>query len=255
MRELMIAPADKIKRGEMNKFIMTVGCSLCFCVLTGSVEAALLPATDPAGYVARLLINEVPFPGEHGYVSEEDTMAAMRALLFVLDSRINQVPAGYRQSEVAAINSKNVLDIITAGGEHGQMDGFYYKQGQPAMVPRVTARINNLIKISQQGAPGRFARLINYAQEIASDYVSWGVVPSPDIFAGLSSIPPYKVTGRAYGWMTDKGYYHPGGTFIKIPDNKRGRLGGNRFFTLTQRSSKTDSDQGSKQKSLISVSK
>jgi len=239
----------------MNKFTKIICWSISFCVLTGSAEAALLPATDPSGYVARLLINEVPFPGEHGYVSEADTMAAMRALLLVLDSRINRVPAGYRQSEVAAVNSENVLDIITAGGERGQMDGFYYSQGRPAMVPRITARISNLIKISNQGAPGRFARLINYAQKIASDYVTRGVVPQPDIFAGISYIPPYKVTGHAYGWMTDKGYYHPGGTFVKIPDKKRGRLGGNRFFTLTQRSSSQSPAKGSTPKSLISVPK
>jgi len=217
------------------------------------VQAELLPASDPSGYVARLLINEVPFPGEHGYVSEEDTMAAMRALLLVLDSRINQVPSGYHRSEVAAVDSDNVLDIITAGGERGQMDGFFYSRGQPAMVPRVTARIESLVRISRQGSPGRFARLIDYAQRLASDYVARGVVPEPDIFAGLNYIPPLQVTGRAYGWMTDKGYYHPGGTFVKIPDDKRGRLGGNRFFTLVQRSAPPA--QGSKSKALISVSK
>jgi hypothetical protein len=31
--------------------------------------------------VALLLINEVPFPGERGYLSEEDTKAAMLAVL------------------------------------------------------------------------------------------------------------------------------------------------------------------------------
>lgn len=237
-----------------NRFIF-IGClilSACFCRAQAS---ALLPSSDPAGYVARLLINEVPFPGEHGYVSEEDTMTTMRALLHVLDSRINRVPPGYRRSEVAAVDSDKVLDIITAGGERGQMDGFYYKQGKPAMVPRITARINNLLRIANQGKPGRFARLIGYAQKISSDFIRGGVLPQPDIFAGITYIPPVKVTGGAYGWMTDKGYYHPGGGFVKIPDSKRGSLGGNRFFTLTQRSAANSSVKGSKQKPLVSASK
>ena len=235
----------------MNKLITIIYLSLgLLCFLQGA-DAALRSASDPAGYVARLLINEVPFPGEHGYVSEEDTKAAMRALIHVLDSRINKVPSGYRRSEVASVDSDNVLDIITAGGVRGQMDGFYYNKGRPAMVSRVTARINNLVRISKQGAPGRFARLINYAQKISSDYVDRGVVPRPDLFEVIRFIAPHKVTGCAYGWMTDKGYYHPGGTFVKIPDSKRGRLGGNRFFTLMQRSSA----QTPKRKPLVSASK
>jgi len=42
------------------------------------------PPNTVVGYVATLLINEVPFPGEKGYVSEQDTQAAMRQILWVL---------------------------------------------------------------------------------------------------------------------------------------------------------------------------
>ncbi len=35
--------------------------------------AALDPPAAPAGYLARLLINEAPFPGEKGYISETNT--------------------------------------------------------------------------------------------------------------------------------------------------------------------------------------
>ena len=239
----------------MNKFITVIIFSfLCF-VLDGVAKVALLSANAPAGYVARLLINEVPFPGEHGYISEADTMAAMRALLFVLDSRINQVPSGYRRSEVAAVDSNNVLDIITAGGVRGQMDGFYYNRGKPAMASRVTKRVNNLLTISNKGTPGRFARLIRYAQRITSDYIARGVVPQPDIFVGITTIHPRKVTGRAYGWMTDRDYYNPGGCFVKIPNHMRGSLGGNRFYTLAQRGSSQRAKSGSKQKSIIIIPK
>ena len=50
----------------------------------------LTPINTKSGYVARLLINEVPFPGESGWVSESDTKGAMLSILHVLDSRIQQ---------------------------------------------------------------------------------------------------------------------------------------------------------------------
>lgn len=198
-------------------------------------RVVLVPAAEPAGYIARLLINETPFPGERGYVSEEDSKATMRALLLVLDARSNRIPPGYTREEIAATHSSNVVDIITAGGLHGQMEGFYRdSKGRPAMAARVNARVANLVRIAGEGEPGRFARLLNYAQAAASDYLA-GKPPEPDLFASLASIPPVKVTGHAYGWMSDQDYYHPGGDFVRIPDRHRGRLGGNRFFTLEKR--------------------
>ena len=198
----------------------------------------LLPVTETAGYIARLLINETPFPGERGYVSEEDSKATMRALLLVIDARCNRIPPGFTRKEIADTGSSDVLDVITAGGFRGQMDGFYRdSKGRPAMASRVTARIANLARIAGEGEPGRFARLLNYAQAVASDYLA-GTPPAPDLFESLASIPPNKVTGRAYGWMTDQDCYHPGGYFVRIPDRLRGRLGGNRFFTLERRTAK-----------------
>lgn len=217
--------------------------AMVFCLVLGALSGTaapnveLLPAAETAGYIARLLINETPFPGERGYVSEEDSKATMRALLLVLDARSNRIPPGYSREEIADTRSRDVTDIITAGGRHGQIAGFYRdNKGRPAMAPRVTARIANLVSIAGEGEPGRFAGLLNYAQTIASAYVK-GAAPSPDLFEGITQIPPKKVAGHAYGWMTDQDYYHPGGDFVRIPDRLRGRLGGNRFFTLERRTS------------------
>ena len=217
-----------------------------------AIDAVLLPAYAPDGYLARLLINESAFPGERGYVSEEDTKAAMRALLLVIDARTHQIPPGYTREEVADTASADLIDIITAGGLRGQMAGFYRsRSGHPAMAARVTARVANLVRISCQGAPDRFARLIAYAQKLASDYLA-GVKPAPDLYAKITRIPPKNVTGRAYGWMTDQDYYHPGGDFVRIPDPLRGRLGGNRFYTLEKRSASAVAQAGST-KPLVSV--
>jgi len=205
--------------------------------LQAAPEETLLPSHTPAGYIARLLINEIPFPGERGYVSEEDSKATLRALLLVLDARLNSIPPGYTREEVADTLSTNILDVITAGGTRGQMDGFYRDaSGRPAMAPRVTARIARLQRIANQGEPDRFARLLAYAQSLAVAYLS-GEKPKPDLFASISHIPPKPVTGRAFAWMTDQEYYHPGGNFIRIPNRLRGRLGGNRFYTLEKRKS------------------
>ena len=99
------------------------------------------PST-PAGYVALLLINEVPFPGERAYVSEEDFKAAMLSVLWVLHCRASAIPPGYTQRQVAAVETRNVIDVMTAGGIKGQVDGFYQgPDGRPVAVPRVHERV------------------------------------------------------------------------------------------------------------------
>ena len=182
------------------------------------------------GYLARLLINESPFPGERGYVSEEDTKATMLSILWVLHSRMNYIPPGYSQEQIASIRTQNILDVITA---KNQCEGFFKDAaGRPAAAPRVEARIVNLSQIANSGGkPGRFASLLNFGQGLASAYLKGGV-PGADRFSGLTRVNQVAVTGRAYSWMTDKDYYNPGGNFVTIPDAQQGSLGGNRFFTL-----------------------
>jgi hypothetical protein len=192
--------------------------------------AALAPADTPSGYLARLLVNEVPFPGERGYVSEENTADAMLAVLWVLHSRARFIPPGYKQEEIAAVRSTDILDLVTA--PH-QCEGFFRDAaGRPAMAARVGERIAYLLRIANSGkAPGRFARLLNRAQELATAYFAAG--PSDrDIFEALSRIGPLPVTGRAYAWMTGQDVYNPGGNFVRIPEELNGILGGNRFYTL-----------------------
>ncbi len=206
-------------------------------VVTTEIGAAASPVKlDPAdskpGYLARLLINETPFPGERGWVSEQDTRGAMLAILWVLHSRIHHVPTGYRQEHVAAVRTADLIDVITVGGKKGQCDGFYRDgNGRFRSVSRVHERIDELLRIANQGKPGRFARLINYAQGLARVYFAEGIAGA-DRFAKLHKIGGLPVTGRAYSWMTDRDYYEPGGNFVRIPNAHEGSLGGNRFFTL-----------------------
>ena len=196
---------------------------------------ALDPPGSVSGYLARLLINEAPFPGEHGWVSEADSKAAMLSVLWVLESRLKYVPSGYTQEQIAATRVRDIIDVITAGGVKGQCDGFYRDaQGHPASVPRVQERINYLMSIANKGTPGRFARLLTHAQGLASAYVTGGALAA-DRYAGIARIGTVAVTGRAYSWMTNADCYHPGGTFVPIPDSYQGMLGGNRFFTLKEK--------------------
>lgn len=200
---------------------------------TASTALARLPdPTTPAGYVAHLLVNEVPFPGERGYRSEQDTAAAMEQLLHVLDRRLERIPTPYTQQQIAATRANDILDIITVGGEKGQFDGFYRDaQGRPAMVPRVTERIDNLNRIASQGKPGTFARLLTHAGDLATAYLAEQQRPS-DRHAAVSKAVRQPATGGGYSWMTDEVRYHPGGNFLRIEDTDAGSLGGNRFFTL-----------------------
>jgi len=202
-------------------------------VLAGNIE--LGSKNSEAGYLARLLINETPFPGEKGWVSENNSKATMASILWVLNSRIRYVPPGYRQSELATVQTTNIFDVITAGGVHGQCDGFYRdSSGALAAVPRVEERVQYLIRIGDSGPPGKFARLINYAQDLATTYLAENPLPT-DLFVNLRRVSAIPVTGRAYSWMTDAHHYNPGGDYVRIPDSDRGSLGGNRFFTLKQR--------------------
>jgi len=201
--------------------------------LWGDDFATLLPKESKAGYLARLLINETPFPGERGWKSEKDTKYGMLSILWVLHSRIFHIPPGYLQHHVAATTSKDIIDIITVGGEKGQCDGFYRDaDGKFVAVPRVEERVDYLLKLANKGkAPGRFARLLNYAQGLASTYFEHSI-KGVDRFAGLTKINEVYVTGRAYSWMTNRGFYSPGNNFVRITDFYNGALGGNRFFTL-----------------------
>jgi hypothetical protein len=195
----------------------------------------LLSPKEPAGYLAHVLLNEVPFPGEQGWVSEQDTKAAMLAILWVLHSRIEHIPEGYSQKELATVNTRDILDVITAGGERGQCDGFFRDAGgAPSMVPRVPKRLDYLLGIANKGSPGKFAALITYGQELSKRYFAKGITEA-DRFARVSMVGHVNVTGRAYSWMTDQDIYHPGGDYIHIPDDQSGSLGGNRFSTLKER--------------------
>jgi hypothetical protein len=184
------------------------------------------------GFIALLLINETPFPGERAWESEEDTEAAMLAILWVVHSRLKIIPPGYRQEYIAAERCADVIDVITAGGEKGQCDGFYRDgSGRMVAVRRVHERVESLFKLACNGKPGRFARLLQYAENLAEKYVKDGLAGA-DRFARLSRVGGVAVTGHAYAWMTDRAGYDPGGNFVKIGDETDGSLGGNRFFTL-----------------------
>lgn len=195
---------------------------------------ALKPVTTKSGYLARMLINEPAFPGEKGWVSEEDSKAAMLAMLWVCHARLNHIPHGYTQRQVAATKTTDIIDILTAGGEKGQVDGFYRdKNGDFKILPRVLRRVDEIVKAANTGDPGRFSRLVQHAQGLADAYIKNGI-QGADRYAELRMVNGVRVTGRAYSWMTDEDYYHPGGNFVRIPNDKEGSLGANRFFTLKE---------------------
>jgi len=211
---------------------MVFAAALAFSPVCLSASTNLPSPQTSTGFVAHLLVNETPFPGEKNYRSEEDTMRAMDSVLNVLVARLVHVPPPYRQSDVATVTTTRIVDVIAAGGVRGQVDGFYRDQsGTLRTVSRVTDRVSHLENIANQGAPGRFARLLNYATSLSARYNNQSVVPK-DLFVPLSPIDGIPVTGRAYSWMTDQPVFHPGGNYMRIPNAQHGSLGGNRFFTL-----------------------
>jgi hypothetical protein len=232
-----------IKHGLMNarflnlkRFTFAVSLGVMSFFPSGGRAAGdnveLDPPSTPSGYVALLLINEAPFPGERGYLSEKDTKAAMLSVLWVLHCRVSAIPPGYTQRQVAAVQTRSVIDVMTAGGVKGQVDGFYRgPDGNPVAVPRVHERVAYLIGLANRGQPGKTARLLVYARDLGRQYFQTGPV-GEDLFADLRKIGSKAVTGHAYAWMTDARGCDPGGTFVRVPDAEQGELGGNRFYTL-----------------------
>lgn len=208
---------------------LCIAITVIWGVLCRAATVEIEPATTKAGYVARLLINEVPFPGDPLYRSEADSIRCMTQILWVLDNRIRQIPRGYTQERVANTRTRDIIDIITAPG---QVQDFYRdKAGNFTAASRVFARVDYLVRIANEGTPGRFARLLNQAQELARNY--FGDRPiGDDLFITLRQVGPRRVTGRAYSWMTSDLPYRPGGDFIWIPTDSGGMQGGNHFYTL-----------------------
>ena len=197
-----------------------------------AANVELDPPSTPPGYVSLLLINEAAFPGERGFRSEADSQGAMLAVLWVLHCRAAVIPAGYTQKEIADVQSRSVIDVMTAGGIKGQVDGFYKDSaGRFIAVPRVHERVKYLVQLANQGEPGKMARLLIYARDLARSYFQGGPA-GKDAFAELRRIGGVSVTGRSYAWMTDVRGFDPGGTFVRIPDAHQGSLAGNRFYTL-----------------------
>ena len=215
--------------------IPAIGALVVLALIPWTAQSApvTLPAKNtPTGYVALLLVNEVPFPGDTAYVSEQNSKHAMVEILAVLENRLHAIPRPYTQREVAGIRTRNIIDIITAGGVAGQVQGFYKNdRGEYVVVPRVSRRARHLLAIANQGERGTFARLIEFAANTAKDYLDNGSAVE-DLFASIQSIRRVPVTGRAYAWMTNVHHINPGGNFIVIPPDDQGTLGGNRFFTL-----------------------
>lgn len=210
------------------------GLLLCGVLVQGANVELDSPAT-PAGYVSLLLINEAPFPGERAYVSEEDSQAAMLSVLWVLHCRATDIPPGYTQKQVAAVQTGSVIDVMTAGGVKGQVDGFYKDaDGHPVAVPRVHERVAYLLGLANRGQPGRMAHLLIYARDLARQYFQSGPAAA-DLFANVRMVGPKPVTGHGYAWMTNARGCDPGGSFVPVPDNDQGALGGNRFYTLEKK--------------------
>jgi len=181
-------------------------------------------------YLAALLINEVPFPGEPAFKNAADSKAAMEAILWTIHSRRAALPTGYTRRQVAATPSTNLVDILTAAN---QMEGFFKTDDdRHTFAPRVKERVDYLNLLGQRDDTPTITELLGYARTAAHDYVLGNALPFPNPFASLTNLPPDEVTGSPYGWMTDDPVFHPGGNFIRIPDNAGGSLGGNRFFTL-----------------------
>ena len=116
-----------------------------------------------------------------------------------------------------------------------QMEGFFKDDGdRHTFAPRVAERMDYLRRLALRDNTPTISNLLAFAEAAALDYAEGKPLSFPDPFAALTNLPPdsVEVTGMAYGWMTDDPVFHPGGNYVRIPDEFGGALGGNRFYTL-----------------------
>ncbi|MEM7791994.1 MAG: hypothetical protein AAF546_11380 [Verrucomicrobiota bacterium] len=220
------------QHSKRSKCILLVLCTTLASVALQAKNVNFPARTSETGFLAALLVNEVAFPGERGYISKGDSIEAMNQILLVLDARIFFVPSQYTRYQIAQTSSDRLINIITAGGYHGQVEGFYQDDaGTLRIADRVEERLQYLLQIANDGRPGTFASMIQHSIALANAYIQ-NLHKPKNQFKDLRQIQQIPVTGRAYSWMTDRHYFHPGGNFIKIPNNMDGALSGNRFFSL-----------------------
>jgi hypothetical protein len=138
---------------NMKTILLAVMITAAAAVSEAAPLAQLDSASTVSGYLARLLINEVPFPGERGYESETATKEAMVQILWVLHGRIHMIPKGYTQQQVAGVRSESIIDVITGTGDRRQCEGFYKNSaGKFVTDSRVEDRLNYLLKIARNRA-------------------------------------------------------------------------------------------------------
>jgi hypothetical protein len=145
----------------------------------------------------------------------------MLSVLWVLHCRVSIIPPGYTQKQLAAVQTSSVIDVMTAGGVKGQMDGFYKdSDGRPVAVARVHERVAHLLELANRGKPGKIASLLTHARDLARQYFQTGPA-AKDLFAELRKIDSRRVTGHGYAWMTDARGFDPGGSYVFIPDGNQ----------------------------------
>jgi hypothetical protein len=111
-----------------------------------------LPAANSVeGYLCRLLINEVPFPGERGYTSEADTMLAMEGCCACSMRASSTSRRGIRSSRSPRCARQHHRHHHGRRREGAVRRLLPRRSGTPVMVPRITQRIDNLLEISGAG--------------------------------------------------------------------------------------------------------
>jgi hypothetical protein len=164
--------------------------------------------TTDAGVVARLVIVENRTP-DHPQYNDEEVFKSMMAMWAVVHNRLYNHPELF-----GAPHAANLIDIITAPG---QFHGFSRAASGEVMISAdLQHRIDEVLRIANTGAPGKYYQFIKKATEAAADHL-----PGLDPFRAIDNIDGVPVTGGGYGWRAANAS-DPGGRFIPIPASRGG---------------------------------
>lgn len=180
------------------------------------------PLTLPAintdqGILARVMIAEARNPGYASYDADE-ARRCLQAMKAVVDNRLR-----HRPERFGARGATNYADVVTA---RGQWAGFAKDaSGNPAVSSGVQARIDDVLRRANSGAPGRYHAFVSMVLEVAAAAVS-------DPFASITLIDGTTVMDGAFGWRT-AGSSSPGGAFVAYTPAQGGEIAGIQFYAVT----------------------
>jgi len=182
------------------------------------------------GFVSRVLIGEPSFDNTRDDWPEQ--RACMTALAALLYNRIHQIPARYRQQEIANVTTTDLREVLAAPGQFRNFGKD--ASGRFTIAPAYRQMVDDRVIFANQPPRKEGYATVAHAIALARRLARGTFDPDLDPFRAVTTVGGIAATGRAYGMRTENSG-SPGGDYLDVPVGQNGTLAGNSFFTLRVR--------------------